>query len=68
MTRKEFFKLKQTCENNGIELKRSQYLDRYKYYVNGKLQKSILDMYNTIIEIIGNVEEKNKENKTLKLK
>lgn len=64
MTRKEFFKLKQTCENNGIELKRSQYLDRYKYYVNGKLQKSILDMYNTIIEIIDveiidNVEEKN---------
>lgn len=52
MREKEFYKLQATCKMNGIELYRAQYLRGYKYFLNGKLQKSICDMYKNINDII----------------
>ncbi len=52
MKREDFYKLQRTCEMNGIKLERTQYLRGYIYYINGKRQKSISELYKTLKQMV----------------
>ena len=52
MREKEFYKLQQTCKHNDIKLDRKQYLRGYIYYINGKRQKNITELYKTLVKMV----------------
>lgn len=52
MTYEQFINIKELGEAYGINVERTQYLGGYKYFVNGKKQKSIWEMRETIKKLM----------------